>query len=75
MKDIVAVMQDVSALITRGSDVARTEAQRSVAERQRRLAANGQGPAEQPAAADTRAIERTPRRFLGWLSSAWPRPL
>jgi hypothetical protein len=36
MNDIVGVMLDCSALVTRGSDLARTEARRVVAERERR---------------------------------------
>ena len=39
IKDIIAVLQDVSALVTRGSDAARIEVQRVAAERERRVMA------------------------------------
>jgi len=50
MNDILAVMLDTAKLVTSGSDIARREVQRAVAERERRAAENAQDLALHPAA-------------------------
>ncbi len=71
MNDITAVMLDVSGLVTRGSDVARIEAQRIAGERGHRAATNALAVADQPVAAAAQAAERTPVRPRGWLKFAF----
>ena len=49
LNDVFDVMLDVSALVTRGSDLARTEARRVVAERERRADEQARRLADQTA--------------------------
>lgn len=71
MNDIVAVMLDVSGLLTRGSDVARTEARRIAGERGHRAATTALAVADRPVAAAAQATERTPMRPRSWLKFAF----
>lgn len=67
MNDIIAVMLDVSGLITRGSDAARQEARRIDAERGYRADTNALAVADQPFVAAAQAAEPTPVRPRWWL--------
>ena len=75
MDDLMAIMLDVSRLVTCGSEAARLEARHQAqcfaAERERRADANGQGSALQPVAADAEATERTPLPPRRWLKFAF----
>jgi hypothetical protein len=48
MNELISIMQDVAKLATGGSDLARAEARRIDAERERRAAERAQGPALHP---------------------------
>ena len=72
MKDVMKVMQDVSVLVTRGSDAARREAQRVAAEPERRTAHRPAGAALTAPSGDRRPTLSL--RLVRWLPRAWPRP-
>ena len=48
MNEFICIMQDVTKLVTGGSDLARTEARRIDAERERRAEEMAHGPALHP---------------------------
>ncbi len=73
MNDIIAVMLDVAGLLTRGSDVARTEARRIAEERGHRAASNALAVADQPVAAAAPATERSPVPPLAESKKSWRR--
>ncbi len=75
MNDIIAALQDVSALVTRGSDVARTEARRMATQREHKAAACQRPLSDQPAAAAAQVIERIPGQHRSSLLSARVRRL
>jgi len=73
VNEIIAVLLDVSGLVTRGSDAARQEAWRIDAERGRRAATNALAVADHPVAAAAQATDRTPVRPGSWLKCAFLR--
>jgi hypothetical protein len=75
MNDVIGVMLDTAGLVTRGSDIARTEARRIIAERASSAAPCAQAPAGDPLPKSVRGAKRTARRLRGWLLGAWARPL
>jgi hypothetical protein len=66
MDDIAAIVLDVTGLVTRGSDAARTEARRIAAKRGRSAAASAAPAADPPLAAAVQATERTTVRPRWW---------
>ena len=57
MNNIISVLQDVSALVTRGSDIARTEARRMEAQREHKAAECKQSVSDQPAVVAAQVVE------------------
>ena len=57
MKNIISVLQDVSALVTHGSDIARTEVRRIEAQREHKAAECRQSLSNQPAVVAAQVVE------------------
>ena len=74
MDPIFRVMCDVAGLVTRGSDAARMETRRVVAEREHRSAAQATVIAEQPIAAGASAGARILALPYRWLRIAFRSP-
>jgi len=71
---IFRVMCDVAALVTRGSDAARMETCRMVADRERRSAARAIGVVEPPITAGASAGRRRFALPYKWLKMAFRSP-
>ena len=71
MNEFICIMQDVTTLVTGGSDLARTEARRIDAERERRAEEMAHGPALHPTAILTVGDTEPPVKRLMGLQSAF----
>jgi len=71
MDPIFHVMCDVAGLVSHGSDVARMEARRMAAERERRAAAHDTVVMKQSVAAATPRTDRNPALLYKWLKVAF----
>ena len=71
MNELISIMQDVAKLVTGGSDLARTEARRVNAERERRADEMAHGPALHPSAIVAVGDTEPPVERLMGLQSAF----